>query len=289
MSIKNIKLILEEIGIEPNKKRGQNFLIDKNLLNKIILESEITENDIILEVGGGLGALTEKLSPKAKKLYVYEIDYKLYEYLSTKFSKFNNTEIINEDILKAEIPLHNKVVSNIPYTITGPLFQKLFYKEDPPQGIMIIEKSLADRIFFSYNYKHISRISIMFNSFMEPIELFDVSSKCFYPSPTIKLSLVKVKPKKNINQFLLNIQSREFYTKFIAGMMPYKNKNLLNALKLYFHNIGSINITKDDITGILKEYNFENEKVFNYKINDFIRLSEILFNLNENKSKGVNS
>lgn len=279
MSIKDVKLILEELGIKPSKRLGQNFLIDKNLSNKIILKSEITENDIILEVGGGLGALTRLLSEKATKLYVYELDSKLSQYLIDKFSKFDNIEIFNEDILKVKIPFHNKVVSNIPYTITGPLFDKLFYNDNPPTGIMIIEKNIADKIFSPSTYKNISRISIMFNSFMEPIKKFDVSSKCFYPTPNIKLSFVKVKPKQNVDPFLLNVEKKEYYSIFIAGIMPYKNKNLLNALKLFFNNKGLTNLKKENIMQVLKENNYENKKVFNYNVEDFIRLSKIIFKL----------
>ncbi|MFX1556838.1 MAG: 16S rRNA (adenine(1518)-N(6)/adenine(1519)-N(6))-dimethyltransferase RsmA [Promethearchaeota archaeon] len=279
MSIKNVKLILEKIGIKPNKRLGQNFLIDKNLLNKIITKSEIIESDIILEVGGGLGALTSTLTERATQIYVYEIDFKLYQYLLDKFSKFDNIKIFNEDILKAEIPFHNKVVSNVPYTITGPLFEKLFYNDNPPTGIMVIEKILADKILFPTSYKNISRISIMFNSFMKVVERFDVSPKCFYPVPNIKLSFIKIKPKQLIDPFLLILEQREFYFKFIAGIMPFKNKNLLNALKLYFNKIGSTNIKKEDILRILNENNFENKKVFNYHIEDFIRLGEFFFKL----------
>jgi 16S rRNA (adenine1518-N6/adenine1519-N6)-dimethyltransferase len=284
MSIKTVKLILREIGIIPNKNLGQNFLIDNNLLKKVILESEIRDNDVILEVGGGLGALTDKLAEQSKKLYVYEIEFKLFQYLEARFAKFNNTIIINEDILKAEIPFHNKVVSNIPYNITGPLLQKLFYKENPPSGIMIIEKSLANRIFFPSTYKNISRLSISFNSFMNPIKKIDISPKCFYPTPNIKLSLVKMKPKENLDPFLLDPKSREFYLRFVAGIMPYKNKNLSNALKLHFKNQKLENLTKVNIIQLLEENNYKNKKVFKYSVEDFVKLSKKFYKFNEIKS-----
>ncbi|MFX1597210.1 MAG: ribosomal RNA small subunit methyltransferase A, partial [Promethearchaeota archaeon] len=118
MNRREIRLILKQLEIMPNKQLGQNFLIDKNVINRIILLSEVSKNDIVLEVGPGLGALTEQLIKSVNKLYAIEIDKRLYSYLSQKFSNFNNIEIINGDILEIDIPFHNKIVSNIPYKIT---------------------------------------------------------------------------------------------------------------------------------------------------------------------------
>ena len=113
--------------INPNKKLGQNFLIDKNIVKKIIAVSEINQNDVILEIGTGLGALTEDIAKLAKKIYGIEIDHRLSSYLKDKLSIYSNIEIIHGDVLDIEIPEHNKVISNIPYTITGPLIDKIFF------------------------------------------------------------------------------------------------------------------------------------------------------------------
>ena len=148
MNKKEVQLILNQLNITPNKKLGQNFLVDPFLTKKIISISELNDKDIILEIGPGLGALTEKMVKIVKKIYAVEIDKKLVSFLIDKFSSFDNIEIINGDILKIDIPKVNKVVSNLPFTISGPIFERVFFNYNPPHGILTIEKSLADRIFF---------------------------------------------------------------------------------------------------------------------------------------------
>ena len=161
MNIKEVQLILKQLKIHPSKHLGQNFLIDKNIVKKISSISEISQKDIILEVGPGLGALTEELVELAKKIYAIEIDHRLYSYLDDKFSIYDNLEIIHGDILKIEIPNHTKVVSNIPYTITGPILDKLFFRIDSPIGILTIEKSISDRIWVKGGHLQCPRHSIL--------------------------------------------------------------------------------------------------------------------------------
>ena len=121
------------------KKFGQNFLKDEIVLRKIVEAMPRNDNKIV-EIGPGLGALTEELATKVKKIYAIEIDPRLYSYLNQKFSIYNNLEIIHGNVLELEIPFHNKVISNIPYSITGPIFEKIFFKKQAPIGVLIIEK-----------------------------------------------------------------------------------------------------------------------------------------------------
>jgi 16S rRNA (adenine1518-N6/adenine1519-N6)-dimethyltransferase len=160
MNKKDVQLVLNRLDVKPKKNWGQNFLIDNNIASKIISESDISSQDTILEIGPGLGALTEDLIKSAKKVYLIEKEPKFCYYLSDKFSTRDNVEIINDDILKVDIPPHDKVVSNIPYTITGAILEKVFYKQNPPMGVISIEKNIAERIFLSNNYKKFSRISL---------------------------------------------------------------------------------------------------------------------------------
>jgi len=134
MNIKEVQLILNQLNVIPNKKLGQNFIVDSLLTKKIISISELNDNDIILEIGPGLGALTEQLVKIVKKIYAIEIDRKLASFLKDKFSSFDNIEVIYGDILKIDIPKVNKVISNLPFTITGPIFEKVFFNDKPPHG-----------------------------------------------------------------------------------------------------------------------------------------------------------
>jgi len=275
MNYKDVELILNQLDFKPKKHLGQNFLTSRNIIDKIIKVSDISREDIILEVGPGIGALTKPLIEKAKKVYAVEIDPILSEYLSEKFSVHDNIEIINDDILRIDIPSHNKVVSNLPYKITGPILEKLFFKATAPQGILTIEKSIANRFFLSGNYKDFSRISIGLNAFMNPVVKYSIPRNSFYPIPKIDLALVKIIPKENLNQMLLNEESVQYFLGFIAGIMPYKNKNLVNALYLSFKVTRDSYYTKEKILNILQKENFENKKLFNYEIEKFIELSRI--------------
>jgi 16S rRNA (adenine1518-N6/adenine1519-N6)-dimethyltransferase len=275
MNFRDVQLILNQLDFKPKKHLGQNFLTSRNIIEKIINLSGISREDTILEVGPGIGALTKPLIEKAKKVYAVEIDPILSEYLSQKFSIYDNIEIINDDILRIDIPSHNKVVSNLPYKITGSIIEKLFFRTRSPQGTLTIESSIANRFFLSGDYKNFSRISIGLNAFMNPVVKYSIPRNCFYPVPKIDLALVKIIPKENLNQMLLKEESIQFFLRFVAGIMPYKNKNLVNALYLFFKANRDSYYTKEKILNILEKENFENKKLFNFEIEKFIELSRI--------------
>ena len=277
MNRTEVKLILNQLKITPRKNLGQHFLINNNILHKIISLSEISKGDEILEIGPGLGVLTEILVEKAKKVITIEIDPYLCTYLKDKFFDYKNIEIIHGDILKAEIPFHNKVVSNIPYKITGPIFEKIFYKKDAPQGILILEKSITDRLFLNKNYKNISRISIGFNSFMNLISKTTVSRNCFYPIPKVDQNLVKIIPKSDLNPFLLETNTKNYFLRFIAGIMPYKNKQMVNAINLYFKSCMKQPLLKTEILKILQENKFENNKLLDFSIEDYLEICKLFY------------
>ena len=275
MDFKDLQRILFQLDFKPKKHLGQNFIIDTNIIHKIINLSNVTPEDIILEIGPGLGGLTDVLVEKAKKVYAIETDPILSKYLVEKFSNQNNIEIIPGDILKVEIPFHTKVVSNIPYKITGPILETIFFKKNPPQGILTIENSIAVRLFLSQNYKDLSRISIGLNTFMKPISKYVIPRVSFFPIPKIDLALIKLIPKENLDPSLHEQESIKLYLKLIAGVMPYKNKNIVNALHLFFKVNKNNTFTKEKIRNILEQNNLENKKLFNYKIDEFIELNKI--------------
>jgi len=279
MNKRETQLILEKHGIKPNKKLGQNFLFDKNIISKIISESHVLEDDIILEIGPGLGALTETLVKCCNKLHAYEIDFKLFQYLTKKFSKNKNLLLYNEDILKADIPQHNIVISNIPYTITGAIMEKVFYTENPPRGALIIENSIAERIFSKNQYKKFSRITVSFNAFMEPIKKHRISRFTFIPTPKIDLALIIIKPREDIAHFLLDEKQRKFFLKFVSGIMPYKNKNVINAINLFLNKEILGNLSKDDLYKYIDDPNLVEKKIAQCEVDEIVDLSKLIFDL----------
>ncbi|MHA1485775.1 MAG: 16S rRNA (adenine(1518)-N(6)/adenine(1519)-N(6))-dimethyltransferase RsmA [Promethearchaeota archaeon] len=277
MNKSEVLLILKQLGIKPNKNLGQNFLINKNTVSKIIFESNIKRTQSILEIGPGLGALTEDLVKNSNQIYAYEIDSVLFSYLSNKFSNNENLKLFNEDILKAKIPSHDIIISNIPYSITGPIFEKVFYKPKPPRGALIIENSIAERLFNRINYKSFSRITVTFNAFMKPVRKFKISRFDFFPVPKIELALVIVEPRKEIDQMLLSDNGRTFFLKFVAGIMPYKNKNIANAVYYFIKNDKNFAYSKQDIEDFLHQNHIKNNKVAHFSVTEIVELSRKFF------------
>jgi len=282
MNKSEVLLILRQLGIRPNKDLGQNFLINKKTVSKIILESNIKTTQSILEIGPGLGALTEDLIKKSNQIYAYEIDSVLFSYLSNKFSNYENLKLYNEDILEAKIPSPDIIISNIPYSITGPIFEKVFYNPQPPRGALIIENSIAERLFNRNNYKTFSRITVTFNAFMKPVRKFKISRFDFFPSPKIELALVIVEPRKVLNQILLSDDGRTFFLKFIAGIMPYKNKNMVNAIKYFLKNDKNFKYSKQHIEDFLRENHLKNAKVALFSVDEIVELSKKFYSFLNN-------
>ncbi len=277
MNLTELKSLLRQFNFIPQKKLGQNFLIDKNLRDKIINFSNISDKDVVMEVGAGFGILTDEILKKAKKVYAVEIDKRLYSYLEENLSVYDNLELIRGDVLEIDIPAHNKFIANIPYSITGPILEAIFFRSTPPEGILTIEKKLGDRIFSQGDYSNISRITMSVNSFMNPVKQIGISSKSFYPIPNIELSLIKLIPKEEIDPFLKNDITKSFYLDFIAGIMPYKNKSVINAIYLYLKQNPELKLAKGEIFDILSEIDSENNKTFMYGSKILIEIAKGIY------------
>ena len=276
MNKSELLILLQKLQLSPKKTKGQNFLIDKNVRDKIIQLSNIDSNDIILEVGPGPGILTEILIQKAKKVIAIELEPKFCSYLKEEYNNQGNLTIINGDILDIDLPPHNKVISNLPFSATGPIIEKLFFKENAPEGTLIIEKKIGERIMNKGDYKTYSRITVGVNCFMKPVKSYPISQNCFYPAPKIEISLIKLEPIKQINPFLTVDSQKIFFLDFIAGIMPYKNKDIINAIRFFIKkNKGSIP-EKEKILSILKQADVENKKVFSFTLEELITIAKSL-------------
>ena len=266
-------LILKKLHIIPKKRLGQNFLTDKNTANRLISEAKLFRNhDEVLEIGAGLGALTFLLVQNAKKVYAIEYDIKLYNFLKEYTSNIENLDLIYGNFLKIEIPPHNKVVSNIPYTMTGPIISKFFLMEEIPEVYIIIEESLAKRIVAKPNDKNYSRLSVSVNTFVKPTIIKEVPPHCFYPVPKIKLSMIKLIPHQNIDIFLKDKNNRKLYLDLLRGIFPYKNKNISKALYLYLR---IFKVGRNEIYNLL-EGNQKEKKVRAFSKDDLIKIAKLI-------------
>ena len=181
------KSILNENGIKLNKNLGQNYLIDKNKRDQIINFGNINKDDVILEIGTGIGTLTIELAKKAKKVITIEQDSNICKILAKRLKdeKIDNVELINDDALNVEFPKFNKIISNLPYQISSPITFK-FLDYDFDLAILMYQKEFADRMNGEVGTKNYSKLSTMLYFKCDVEKSTDVSAESFIPKPKIK-------------------------------------------------------------------------------------------------------
>jgi len=238
-SPKIIKELLAKYETRPSKGLGQNFLIDKNVLSKIIEASDLKNTDMVLEVGPGLGTLTQELAKKAELVIAVEKDKTVIKILEETLSDFKNVQIIQGDILKLDIfklisnlkfQISNfKVVANIPYYLTSPLIRKLLESKNPPKDIILmVQKEVAQRICSKPPDMNLLAVSVQF--YAEPKIISHVLKNCFWPAPKVDSAIIKITPQK---EYSIPVDS--FFKVVKAGFsQPRKQlgNNLSKILKI---------------------------------------------------------
>ena len=269
---KETKTILNRHGIKLNKNLGQNYLIDKNKRNQIISFGNVNADDVVLEIGTGIGTLTIELAKKAKKVIAIEQDTNIANILNERLKKekIDNVELINDDALNVEFPKFNKIISNLPYQISSPITFK-FLNYDFDLAILMYQKEFASRMNGSVGSKDYSRLSAMLYFKCDVETLTDVSSESFIPKPKVDSTVVKLTPKEN------KISDEDFkvYSDYTRALFQHRNKKIRNALIDSRHVICKLDKKemKEKINGI------ESEEVNEYLKKRVIALipEEILF------------
>ncbi len=224
---KQTKSILNQYGIKLNKNLGQNYLIDKNKRDQIIGFAEISDEDIVLEIGTGIGTLTLELAKKAKEVIAIEQDANIANILSERLKKekIDNVELINDDALNVDFPKFNKIVSNLPYQISSPITFK-FLNYDFDLAILMYQKEFAERMNGEVGTKDYSRLSAMLYFKCNVETLTDVSAESFIPKPKIDSTVVKLTPKEN----KISDDDFKIYSNFTKALFQHRNKKIRNAL-----------------------------------------------------------
>ena len=221
------KSILNQYGIKLNRNLGQNYLIDKNKRDQIIGFGDISGDDVILEIGTGIGTLTIELAKRAKKVIAIEQDTRICEILAERLEEENidNVELINDDALKVDFPHFNKIISNLPYQISSPITFK-FLDYDFDLAVLMYQKEFAERMNGDVGTKNYSRLSAMLYFKCDVVKLTDVSSESFIPKPEIDSTVVCLKPKENS----IPEDDFRFYSKITKALFQHRNKKIRNAL-----------------------------------------------------------
>ncbi len=228
--------ILKKHGFTFKKSLGQNFLIDVNILNRIVDGASINETVGVIEIGPGIGSLTEAIAKKAKKVISFEIDGRLLPILAETLAEYNNVEIINNDILKVDVDniIAEKmsdcdkimVVANLPYYITTPILTHLIENTEKIDGyVVMMQREVANRLNAKVGTKDYNSLTILLNYYTDVEYLFTVPKKVFVPAPNVESAVVKIMTKEK-KEFEVD---QKFF-KFVRSCFVQRRKTLLNNL-----------------------------------------------------------
>ena len=274
------KEVLSKYNMSAKKKFGQNFLIDSSVLDGIVEASGVTKDDCVLEIGPGIGSLTQYLAEAAKRVVAVEIDRTLIPVLNDTLSEYDNVTIINEDILKVDIEKivneYNegrqiKVVANLPYYITTPIIMKLFESGVPIDSITVmVQKEVADRMVMGPGNKDYGSLSLAVGYYAQATFVMNVAPGSFIPQPGVGSAVVHL---KRYETPAVEVADEKFMFEIIRTAFNQRRKTLSNALS----NKPSLKLTRQQIQDALTEMEI-NEKTRGevLSLEQFARLSDIL-------------
>ena len=252
------KAVLERHGFTFKKSFGQNFLTDTNILQKIVDTAEIDDKVNVIEIGPGIGALTEFLAERAAEVMAFEIDHRLVPILADTLRDFDNVTVVNEDILKVDLAQHIqnfknpdlpiKVVANLPYYITTPILMHLIESGIPfSEFVVMMQKEVADRISAQPNTKAYGSLSIAVQYYMTAKVAFIVPRTVFVPAPNVDSAILKMvrRPEPAVA-----VEDESFFFKISKASFTHRRKTLWNNLIGYF---GKTEEVKDKLTKALDQ------------------------------------
>lgn len=276
------KAILERHGFTFKKSFGQNFLTDTNILQKIVDTAEIDKNVNVIEIGPGIGALTEFLAENAAEVMAFEIDERLVPILEDTLRDHDNVKVINEDVLKADLQtrvkefenpnLPIKVVANLPYYITTPILMHLIESKIPfAEFVVMMQKEVADRISAEPNTKAYGSLSIAVQYYMTAKVAFVVPRTVFVPAPNVDSAILKMTRRK---QPLVEVKDEDFFFRVSKASFVHRRKTLWNNLTSHFGKSEEVkNKLEQALENAAIKPSIRGEAL---SISDFARLSDAL-------------
>ena len=278
---KNTAEILKKYGFAFQKKYGQNFLIDKNILEKIVDAAEIGADDVVLEIGPGIGTMTQYLCERAREVIAVEIDDKLIPVLADTLSEYDNVTVIHEDILKVDIralaeeknggrPI--KVVANLPYYITTPIIMELFESRVPLESVTVmVQKEVAERMKEGPGSKHYGALSLAVAYYAVAETVAEVPPACFVPRPKVSSMVIRLTCHREPP---VAVADERFLFSVIRASFQQRRKTLVNGL----NNAPWIPVDREEITRCVESLGYgpsvRGEKL---TLEEFARLANLLW------------
>ena len=250
------KEVINKYSFAFQKKFGQNFLIDANILENIVGAAEISKEDFVLEIGPGIGTMTQYLCEAAGQVVAVEIDKMLIPILQDTLSEYDNVEIINQDVLKVDIkslaeeknqgkPI--KVVANLPYYITTPIIMGLFESKVPIESITImVQKEVADRMQTGPGSKDYGALSLAVQYYADAKVMLNVSASCFMPRPNVDSAVIQLTRHRKAP---VDVEDEKLMFQIIRASFNQRRKTLVNGLK----NSSELDFSKEEILSAIQE------------------------------------
>jgi 16S rRNA (adenine1518-N6/adenine1519-N6)-dimethyltransferase len=277
------KEILEKYGFSFKKSLGQNFLIDTNILRRIVDFAELSAETGVIEIGPGIGALTEQLARRAKKVVAFEIDQRLLPILAETLSPYPNVRIIHQDVLKADVRKvideefagikDIMVVANLPYYVTTPIIMKLLTDNLPLRGIVVmLQKEVAERIAATPGTKDYGSLSIAVQYYTKAETVMTVPRTVFVPQPNVDSAVIRL---TKLPQPAVFVENEAFFFEVVRASFGQRRKTILNNLT---SNLPNGKMFKETIEQVLQEVNIDpRRRGETLTIAEFAILSDRLF------------
>ena len=286
-TISYLRSRMREVGLQPDKRHGQNFLIDLNLIDLIARSAELNSRDVVLEVGTGMGSLTGLIAPEVAHVITVEIDAGLAQIAEEELERFDNITFLQQDALRNKNNIHPtvietvlarldkpelqlKLVANLPYNIATPLISNLLHWERTPSLISVtIQKELADRIMAVPSTKDYSALSIWVQSVAEVELIRELPPTVFWPAPKVDSAIIRIRPQKEKRQ---RIPDLAFYHTFVRALFFHRRKYLRSVLSSAFKR----ELEKSDIDEVLESSPFHAEmRAEQLQVEEIQQLSEL--------------
>lgn len=269
--------ILKKYNFTFQKRFGQNFLIDGHVIEKIISAAEITKEDTVLEIGPGIGTMTQYLAEAAGRVYAVEIDKNLLPVLAETLAEYDNVEVVNDDILKVDIAAlvgdvsSLKVVANLPYYITTPIIMGLFENHIPTDSITVmVQKEVAARMQAGPGTKDYGALSLAVQYYAQPYIVANVPPNCFMPRPNVASAVIRLTRWENVP---VKVKDEKLMFKLIRASFNQRRKTLQNGI----HNSSELPYSKEQVVEALRAMGLpESIRGEALTLEQFARLSDII-------------
>ena len=267
------EFLLNKYKLRANKSLGQNFLINEQIIDDIVNVSNVTADDVIIEIGPGLGSLTAKLADNAKKVIAIELDENMINILGERISLYKNVEIIHADVLKVDLNKlidgeeNVKVVANLPYYITTPIVMKLLEEKLKINSITVmVQKEVGERFCATPGGKEYGAITVSINYYTSPKIVLDVPKENFNPVPEVDSCVVKLDLKNEH----IELKDEKLFFRLIKTTFSQRRKNIGNSLT-------GVGISKQEVKKMLEELNLDvNLRAENLSIDQYAKIANYI-------------